>query len=122
MSFPFASRRDDEEALTTYVRQRCWKETQRLLPFLFRAFRDHDPCGRWCPDWDDKTQFRYGGAEVFVGRPRVRLSCLDELACSELAIAPRISRRGPNGVWMINRGEQHALEQLFTDRFAYYVL
>jgi hypothetical protein len=74
------------------------------------------------PDWDDKTQFRYGGAEVFVGRPRVRLSCLDELACSELAIAPRISRRGPNGVWMINRGEQHALEQLFTDRFAYYVL
>jgi hypothetical protein len=60
MSFPFANRRDDEEALTTYVRQRCWKETQRLLPFLFRAFRDHDPCGRWCPDWGDKTQFRYG--------------------------------------------------------------
>jgi hypothetical protein len=65
--------------------------------------------------------FRLGGAEIRVGRPSINLEALDTLACSVLCLAPHHSRRGPNGIWIIERSERHPLELFFRRARAWYL-
>lgn len=46
---------------------------------------------------------------------------LDDLATSELLIVPHLSSRGPNGIWTIERGENHPLV-LAADKLQVYAL
>jgi hypothetical protein len=75
----------------------------------------------WQKDWNDKIRFRCGGAQVFVGRPPVKVELLHDLSCSSIVIAPHLSRRGPNGLWILSRGANHPLEQAFRGTRAYYL-
>jgi hypothetical protein len=111
----------DEVRLREYIERFSGAKTRQLAPLIMSHLRDHDPSGTWRYSFHGDSQFRRGGADVVVGRTELRLSRLDDLECSEVIVVPHISKRGPNGLWIIGRGERHPLELAFGDRFAYYL-
>ncbi len=60
---------NDERVIVAYIERCCGKKTRRLFPFLIAALRERDHYGTWSWDWDAKTEFRRGYAEVYVGAP-----------------------------------------------------
>ena len=46
---------------------------------------------------------------------------LNEISRSSLVVAPHLSRRGPNGLWIISRGVNHTIEKAFRERTLYYL-
>jgi hypothetical protein len=111
----------DEIRLQKYIDRRSGAKTRQLAPLLMSHLRDHDPCGTWRHSSRRGVEFRRGGADVLVGQTELHLSRLDKLECSALVVVPHISKRGPNGLWIIARGERHPLELAFRDRFAYHL-
>lgn len=77
-----------------------------------------------CIDWDEahgeRVTFRIGPYEVRTGRPGVAVDALDDLNVFSILIVPHHSRRGPNGVWSIQRGPHHRVERLFASASAWY--
>lgn len=51
-----------------------------------------------------------------VGMPAMTL--LNRPGISRLAVMPNISARGPNGIWVIERGPEHALTKAFSHKNA----
>lgn len=100
----------DELELTQAVQWSCGRQTRLLLPHLVTYWRQ---CGGWTKPFlranFNKAMMGIGGAKVLVGRPVVPVGLLDDLTTSELLIVPHLSARGPNGVWRIERGEQHPM-------------
>lgn len=100
----------DELELSRVVDFNCGLKTRRLLPHLMQYLRE---AGGWTKPClrakFDITKFGIGGAKVLVGRPAVPVYELDSLATSELLVVPHASARGPNGVWIIERGARHPL-------------
>jgi hypothetical protein len=97
------------------------KKTQKLLPLLLGYFRAHDPQGEWARGWIEQTCFRHGSTRVLVGRPRIDVSLLDACACAEIAVVPHLSRRGPDGIWLVTRGPKHPFVQELESCRAYYL-
>jgi hypothetical protein len=68
----------------------------------------------------------YDGAELWIGgyrlhtgpSPYVPLTWLDRLAFSAVCVMPHITRRGPNGLWILRRGPRHQLVMLFEGAVA----
>jgi hypothetical protein len=56
-----------------------------------------------------------------LGYSSPQLAALELATHARIVIAPHISRRGPNALWEIERGDAHPLEVAFADR-EYYVL
>ncbi|CAN7544705.1 hypothetical protein [Caballeronia sp. LjRoot31] len=106
-----ATRSDDERKFVRLTDSLCGKETQRLIPHLLEAFRQRPtwPEGTWRRSWRERTEFRCGGCDVFVGRPHIPIARLNDLATTEIALSPHLTKRGPNGVWIIGRGVEHEL-------------
>lgn len=102
------------------VQRWCGKKTQDVMPYVVE-WCNNNRCDIWNRGFNEKSRFKIGGAEVCVGRPYVDLRLLDSLACSAIVIAPHISRRGPNGLWILLRGEKHPLVQQFAVCNAYYL-
>jgi hypothetical protein len=104
-------RSDDEREFVRLTESLCGKETQRLIPHLLDAFRQRPtwPEGTWRRPWRERTEFRSGGCDVFVGRPYIPIARLNDLATTEIALSPHLTKRGPNGVWIIGRGVEHEL-------------
>lgn len=103
------------------IQQWCGKKTQQIMPFAIEWFKGHNECDLWHRDYGEKTRFKIGGAEVFVGHPYIDLNLLECLSCSALVIVPHLTRRGPNGLWILSRGVNHPLEQAFNKCQAYYL-
>jgi hypothetical protein len=56
-----------------------------------------------------------GGFDIMTGpHPYVCVKSLDSISCAGVAIISHISRRGPNGIWIIRRGAEHSLEKKFA--------
>ncbi|WP_147309971.1 hypothetical protein [Paraburkholderia sp. BL6669N2] len=89
----------------------CGQQTQRLVPHLLQTFRQQTvwPKGKWQNRGLERTEFRNGGCDVFVGRPYIPLARLNDLATTEIALSPHLTKRGPNGLWFIGRGVEHEL-------------
>jgi len=100
--------------LFEYIQRWCGKKTQEVMPFVIEWFKDNNGCDLWQHSYNEKTRFRIGGAEVLVGRPCIDLTLLDSLSCSAIVIVPHLSRRGPNGLWVLSRGVNHPIEQKFA--------
>jgi len=103
------------------IQQWCGKKTQEVMPFVIEWFKDNNRCDLWHRDYNEKTRFKIGGMEVLVGRPCIDLTLLDSLSCSAIVIVPHLSRRGPDGLWVLSRGANHPIEQKFTACSAYYL-
>ena len=96
------------------------KKTQKILQYIMHYLRENTD-SEWHVNHDSRTSFRCGGNEIRVGFPSVPIDLLNSLACSRLVIAPHISKRGPNGLWLIWRGDKHPMELQFADVTAYYL-
>jgi len=107
--------------LYTKIQQWCGKKTQELMPFVIEWLNDQNLCDLWHKEYDEKTRFKIGGAEVLVGKPYIDLKLLDSLSCSAVVIVPHLSRRGPNGLWILSRGAKHPLAEQFAICQAYYL-
>ncbi|WP_281875361.1 hypothetical protein [Geobacter hydrogenophilus] len=103
------------------VQRCCGKKTQDVMPFVIEWFKDNNKCDLWHRDYSEKTRFKVGGAEVLVGRPYIDLGLLETASCSAVVVVPHLSRRGPNGLWILSRGTQHPFIQKFNSCCAYYL-
>lgn len=104
-----ASFSKDELEFYEAVEGNCGLKTRRLLPYLVTYLRARDWTEPYLRAQFNIGSFGIGGAKVLVGLPPVPYSDLNQLATSELVIVPHISSRGPNGFWIIERGEKHPL-------------
>lgn len=107
--------------LYTRIQQWCGKKTQEVMPFVIEWFHNQNSSNLWHKEYGEKTRFKIGGAVVLVGRPYIELNLLNYLSCSTIVIVPHLSRRGPNGLWIISRGAKHPLAEQFALRQAYYL-
>lgn len=59
---------------------------------------------------------RYGNTVLRLGSGYVRPSCVfSHLAIAEVICAPHLTRRGPNGAWVVRRGPRHPLTLALQD-------
>lgn len=66
-------------------------------------------------------RFQVGGTLLLAGTPPVPLHRLETPFYAGLALMPHLSRRSPNGLWLLERGPEHEVEKLFAGRAAFYV-
>lgn len=88
---------------------------RRMLPFVLAYMGDIEQMD--IAQWRGEAAFLKGysnrGAKIAIGRPQIALRCLDHLDTSSLIICPKYTARGPNGIWEIERGTHHPMNQLF---------
>lgn len=112
---------NDAVKFAKHIQSHRGKKTQAVMQLVIEHFEKRKGYITWQRDWNDNGWFRFGGALVFVGRPPVRVELLNNLFCSSIVIAPHLSRRGPNGLWILSRDINHPLEQAFLKTKAYYL-
>jgi len=95
------------------------KKTKAVMELAINWLQDRDRGGTWERNYRDNCHFKACGTEVFLGFPPVPIDLLDSLSCSHLLIAPHLSRRGPNGLWLISRGGNHPAVRVFEHCTAY---
>jgi hypothetical protein len=103
------------------IKMDAGKKTLDVMRIVISWLSFTESCDMWQNLFSEKCHFRNGGSEIFVGRPYVDLELLDSLSCSQLIIAPHLSRRGPNGLWVITRGNNHPIDKQINGRGAYFL-
>lgn len=84
-------------------------KSRALVPGVIRLLHDRYAGSAARRHWvaDD---IAYGNTIVRLGRGVVRPSCLfAHLAISEVMLVPHLSKRGPNGAWIVRRGWRHSV-------------
>ncbi|MET3915181.1 hypothetical protein ABID97_001963 [Variovorax sp. OAS795] len=105
---PWAFKHSEEYVARAIELEMAGKKTLQLLPALTRTMRKIEPHGVWHSDYGRLRNLWCGGTLLRLGRPHVSTHCLDdEPRLWQLGIAPHLSARGPNGVWLIRRGRKH---------------
>ena len=110
---------DDIPVAKDFVRKtRILRGEKSADSFLWAISHFHSLSLPW--SWNhihvSRTHISMGGTDIFTGSaPTLRLAYLDSLSCSSIALIPHITRRGPNGIWIISRGPEHPLEKDFRD-------
>src|SRR5690606_22542163 len=104
------------------ARLRYGKRTRQLLPYLLRYFRDHalPLCSRYSRP-SGSAELELEGVYIAMGRPRIAHDQLDTLQFSRAVLMPHLSRRGPNGIWELQRGANHPFEKRLRDIGVYIV-
>jgi len=95
------------------------KKTQRVLPFIIQYFENSGHTGCWGNYSWEKSTFKIDGSEIIIGRPHVSISKLELLECSALILVPHLTSRGPNGLWIIRRGDKHPVTESLLNLGAY---
>lgn len=88
---------------------RVGKKSQQILMLLAELLPKLEPAGTWSqPCLSINTEFRCGTTVILIGKPFVPVKLLDDnLSVHQLLIVPHLCARGPNGAWLIRRGENH---------------
>ncbi len=99
--------------LLTSSYQRIGPKTKALLPHILYVVRKWNWKGGYWDTWRTSTQLMCSLENqlilVLTGRPNVYLGFLNYKNLTTLVVIPSLSRRGPNGAWIIKRGEKHPL-------------
>lgn len=103
------------------IQQWCGKKTQAVMSYVVEWFIGSNRCNLWHHEYNERARFKIGGSEVLVGRPYIDLTLLDSLSYSAIVIVPHLSRRGPNGLWILSRGANHPIKQQFATCQTYYL-
>ncbi len=93
------------------VKQRSDKKTAEAMEFVVDWFEMNDTVRTWAYAPDSRDAYWVNGNRVDIGRRPIALDRLAHHYCYSLLIVPRITRRGPNGLWRIMRGRNHEIEQ-----------
>jgi len=81
----------------------------RLLHPLTKLMRKLEPGGSWHSAHGARTKIWCGGTLLYLGKPGLPIHRLDGNAkLQQIGLAPHLSSRGPNGLWLIRRGRNHA--------------
>lgn len=83
------------------------EKNRELIPALWRLMRKSQPGGSWKEARDEQATLRCGHALIHIGAPALTLRHFESVRVEQLVLAPRITARGPNGVWLIRRGPNH---------------
>jgi hypothetical protein len=92
------------------------RKSKALLPDILRYLLTRLESSFWN---DSFWALDIAGVIVQLGYSWPDLTVLDTPKHSRIVIAPHISRRGPNALWEIERGDEHPLEVAFADRECY---
>jgi hypothetical protein len=94
------------------TRFRVGRKTQAVMQFVIAYLEATQRRLRW--DFRDRssspTRFKAGKLMVEAGRPQLAISELNDRAVKAVVLAPHISRRGPNGLWILSRGPKFSRE------------
>src|SRR5208337_2823990 len=82
-------------------------------------FENSGHTGCWGNYSWEKSTFKIDGSEIIIGRPHVSISKLELLECSALILVPHLTSRGPNGLWIIRRGDKHPVTESLLNLGAY---
>ena len=105
---PSAFKHSEEYVARAIELEMAGKKTLQLLPPLTRAMRKIEPHGVWRSDYGRLKNLWCGGTLLRFGHPHVSTHSFDdEPRLWQLGIAPHLSARGPNGIWLIRRGPRH---------------
>lgn len=98
------------------------KKSQALIPAVIRLMARYDPLGVWDLSDSYRVKFSCGATALHLGRPALPYNPFgDEPTIKQYALIPHISRKGPNGAWIIRRGPNHPDTQALANRHAYYL-
>ncbi len=113
-----------EEAKLFYERVLMYsgKKTKEIIPLIIEWLESSRPRLRWRRDVPSRSAFDADGVNIVFGEPFVQSRVLDQLSCSALVLAPHLTRRGPNGLWVIQRGPNHWLAKLLEAVTVYYLI
>ena len=123
-NFNLDSKHWSDTALSFYERLKkghSGKKTREAMRVIIDWYEGNDPIRTWNYDHSSRAAFTINGNFVHVGRPSIDLRRLDHHSCSGLMIVPHLSKRGPNGIWLIFRGTKHNLERMFRKISTYYL-
>lgn len=112
--------KDEDEVYLKRLMSFAGLKTQKLFPYLLAYFKTQEVQPHIVLRHDfTKNRYAINGAQILVGNPIVPIQLLDEVTTSELVILPHLSRRGPNGVWSIVRGQNHPLTLASSQFYGY---
>ncbi|NMX39392.1 hypothetical protein HBO34_16075 [Pseudomonas veronii] len=98
------------------------KKSQVLIPAIIRLMAMYEPIGGWGSSDSYRVRFSCGATALHLGRPALPYNPFDEEpTIKQYALLPHISKKGPNGVWIVRRGPNHPDTQIFANRHAYYL-
>lgn len=100
----------NDNAREMFSRARIGKKTKVVMELAIEWLQNRHMGGTWEHDYQKNCHFKACGTEVFLGLPPVPIHLLDSLSCSHLLLVPHLSRRGPNGLWFISRGNSHPVQ------------
>ena len=111
-----------DRVLRFCMRDYWGKRSAKLLPHIAASLEPDEPADHW--RWSERrNMIKFGGTEVYPGRPQVPAHALDgNMSMRQLAIVPHLSARGPNGIWKIRRGPQHPDIKLLDGAAVFVVL
>lgn len=99
------------------------KKSQVLIPAIIRLMTKHEHFGVWDSLDSYRVTLGCGATALLLGRPALPYNPLDdEPTIKQYALIPHISRKGPNGAWIIRRGPNHPDAQALANRHAYYLV
>jgi hypothetical protein len=98
------------------------KKSQALIPAIIRLMARYEPNGGWGSSDSYRVKFSCGATALHLGRPALPYNPFDEEpTIKQYVLIPHISRKGPNGAWIIRRGPNHPDTQALANRHAYYL-
>jgi len=115
----------DDSVKDIYERDMRWsgKKTIKMLPYILEYIAGNGKIifnsGYYM---GNGSEYCIDGAFIDVGIANLYyVNQLDNLNCSSVIFAPHITRKGPNGIWIIRRGEEHPVEKMYRDLKLYAV-
>ena len=112
-----------ERGTVGWYLDRVGKKSRQILALLAEVLANLEPFGSWSqPCLSINTEFRCGATLILIGKPTVPVRLLDDnLSVRQLLIVPHLSKRGPNGAWLIKRGENHPDIAKLAGKKVYYL-
>lgn len=108
---------NEMQARVLHVANCSWgRRSKALLPDILRYLRTRFECSIWN---DSSSDLDMAGVILQLGYSTPQLGALETPTHARIVIAPHISRRGPNALWEIERGDAHPLEVAFAHRECY---
>jgi hypothetical protein len=108
---------NEMQARVLRIANASWgRKAKALLPDIIKYLLTRVECSLW---GESRARLDMAGVLFYVGYSAPPIASLETPQHARIVIAPHVSRRGPNALWEIERGDQHPLEVAFVDREAY---
>ena len=96
--------RDDEKRVLISCQTSAGRELNTVLPSIINTLRRHRPGGSWS-SIDNKSGHRLKYSKIAISFKTLEWSSMAfaKIGIDEQGFVPSLSKRGPNGIWLIRR-------------------